>query len=82
MEGEADVIVEGKKSIAGPGAFYNVPAGTVHTYRIRSKTAKFVVITSPAGAREFFIEIDAETAGSCEDVAKITAVARKHGFTL
>ncbi len=82
IDGEADVIVEGKKSIAGPGCFYNVPAGTKHTYRIRSKTAKFVVITAPAGAREFFVEMDAETGGSCEDMNKVVAIAVKHGFTV
>lgn len=82
IEGEADVIIEGATSIAGPGCFTNVPAGTTHTYRIRSKTAKFVVITSPAGARDFFVELDAETGGSCEDMAKVTAVAMKHGFTV
>jgi quercetin dioxygenase-like cupin family protein len=82
IEGEADVWVEGAKSVAGPGCFYNIPAGTRHAYRIRSKSAKFVVITTPAGAREFFEELDAETAGSCDDMLKIGQVAAKHGFHL
>jgi quercetin dioxygenase-like cupin family protein len=80
VEGEADVFVEGKQTIAAPGCFYHIPAGTTHCYRIRTKSAKFIVITSPAGARDFFTELDAETAGSCEDMEKITAVAMKHGF--
>lgn len=82
VEGEADVFVEGTTQDARPGCFFHIPAGTTHAYRIRSKTAKFVVITSPAGASNFFTEIDAETAGSCEDMGKIMAVAMKHGFTV
>ena len=81
-EGEADVFIEGQKLSAAPGCFIHIPAGTKHGYRIRSKSAKFVVITSPAGATDFFTEIDAETAGSCDDMGKIVAVAMKHGFTV
>ena len=82
IHGEADVFLEGKKLDATPGSFFQVPAGTTHTYRIRTATAKFVVITSPGGASGFFEELDAETAGSCDDMAKIVAVAMKHGFTV
>lgn len=80
VEGEADVYIDGAKLHAAPGCFVHVPAGTTHGYRIRSKSAKFVVVTSPAGARDFFVEIDAETAGSCEDMGKVLSVALKHGF--
>lgn len=82
VEGEAEVYVDGAHSVATAGSFYQVPAGTKHAYRIRSKSAKFVVITSPAGASEFFTELDAETAGSCENMEKVFAVAMKHGFTV
>lgn len=81
-EGEADVWIEGARLPATPGCFFHIPAGTTHGYRIRSATAKFVVITSPAGATRFFTELDAETAGSCEDMGKIVAVALRHGLTI
>ena len=81
-EGEADVWIEGEKLRAAPGCFIHIPAGTTHGYRIRSKSAKFVVITSPAGASDFFHEMDAETGGSCEDMGKVMAVALKHGFNV
>ena len=80
VDGEADVFIEGTRLAAKPGCFFHIPAGTTHGYRIRSKSAKFVVITSPAGANEFFTELDAETGGSCEDMGKIVAVAMRHGF--
>ncbi|HYC88179.1 MAG TPA: cupin domain-containing protein [Thermoanaerobaculia bacterium] len=82
IDGEAEVFVDGAHSLATAGCFYHIPAGTTHAYRIRSKSAKFVVITSPHGASEFFTELDAETAGSCEDMGKVMAVAMKHGFTV
>ena len=80
-EGEADVFIEGTKLHAAPGCFFHIPAGTTHGYRIRSKSAKFIVVTNPAGACDFFAEIDAETAGSCEDMAKIVSVALRHGVS-
>ncbi len=82
VEGEADVWIDGAKLPATPGCFFHIPAGTTHGYRIRSAHAKFVVITSPGGASGFFTELDAETAGSCEDMGKVMAVALKHGFTI
>ena len=82
VSGEADLYVEGTKSRIVPGSFVRIPAGTIHGYRIRSASAKFVVITSPGGAARFFADLDAETAGSCEDMGKIAAVALRHGFTL
>lgn len=80
VEGEAEVYLNGAHLVAQPGSFYLIPAGTTHAYRIKSKSAKFVVITSPAGASDFFTELDAETGGSCEDMGKIVAVAMRHGF--
>src|SRR5688500_8742759 len=82
LEGEADVYIEGTHTIAGAGSFFQIPAGTTHTHRIRSKSARLVVITSPAGASQFFSELDAETAGSCEDMDKVVGIALKHGFSI
>jgi quercetin dioxygenase-like cupin family protein len=80
IDGEADVWVEGQKSVVGPGSFYLIPEGKKHGYRIRTESARFVVITSPGGARDFFVDLDAETGGSCEDMTKVAAIAVKHGF--
>ena len=82
IDGEADVWIERRRFAAASGSFFHIPAGTTHGYRITSPKAKFVVITSPAGASGFFTELDAETAGSCEDMGKLVALAIKHGFTV
>lgn len=82
IEGEADVWIGGEHIDARPGCFIQIPAGTKHSYRIRSESAKFVIVTSPGGASHFFTELDAETGGSCENMEKIVAVAVRHGFTV
>ena len=81
-EGEVDVIVGDETMRATPGSFINIPAGTIHGYRIASQSARFTVITTAAGASDFFHELDAETQGSVADMEKIMAVATKHGLTV
>ena len=82
LEGEADVYIDGAHMTAGAGSFFQIPAGVTHTHRILSQNARLVVITSPAGASHFFGELDAETAGSCEDMDKVVGIAIKHGFSI
>src|SRR5436305_6260251 len=36
LEGEVEVTIDDNKMIATPGCFANVPAGTLHAYRILS----------------------------------------------
>jgi hypothetical protein len=82
LAGGSDTGVGDSKWIAAPGCFVNVPAGTFHTYRILSEGAKFVIITSPAGASDFFTELDREAGGSVEDLDKIVQIALRHGFSV
>jgi len=82
LEGEAEVYIDGVHSIAGPGCFFQIPPRVTHTHRVRSKSARFFVVTSPAGALRFMAEVDAETAGSCEDMDKVIGIAVKHGFSV
>lgn len=65
-----------------PGCFVNAPRGTLHAYRILSDEARFVVVTSPAGASDFFADLDRETQGSTEDLARILGVALRHGLSV
>jgi hypothetical protein len=68
--------------IATPGCFVNVPGGMLHAYKILSDQARFILITTPSGAFDFFNELDRETGGSLEDFNKIVQIALQHGFTL
>ncbi len=82
IAGEVDVIVGDRMMRATPGSFVSVPEGTVHCYRVLSAEARFLVLTSPAGASAFFEDMDRETAGSCEDMAAVLRVANRHAVTV
>ena len=77
LEGEAEVYLAGQHLTATAGCFLQIPAGTLHAHRVKSKSAKFVVVTSPKGATGFFHDVDAET-----DFEKVAGCAIKHGFTV
>src|SRR5438045_3726609 len=75
IDGALEVTIGGKTITATAGCFFHIPAGTVHSHRITSAAAKFVIVTSPAGAADFFIDLDRETRGAPEDVEKMVDVA-------
>jgi quercetin dioxygenase-like cupin family protein len=77
IEGSIDVLIGDRTVSGGPGCFFQIPAGTFHSYRITSEIAKLIIVTSPSGAGDFFHEVDSET-----DLQKIVGIALRHGFTL
>ena len=77
IEGTIDVLIEDRTVSGGPGFFFQIPAGTFHSYKITSDIARVLIVTSPSGAADFFREIDSET-----DIEKIVGIAMRHGFTL
>jgi len=77
LEGSADVFLDGKHLSAVPGCFIQIPSGTVPAHRVTSKTARFMVVTSPRGASRFFHEAHDET-----DFEKVVGIALRHGFTV
>lgn len=82
LEGEMEVTLGDRRMTATPGSFINAPKGTLHAYRVLSDEAKFIIVTSPAGAGNFFAELDRETGGSREDMEGIVRVAVRHGFNV
>ena len=82
LEGKVEITIADKQLIATPGCFANAPAGVLHAYKVLSDSAKFVLISSPAGASDFFNDLDKETGGSVEDLEKIVQIALHHGFTV
>lgn len=81
LEGEVEVTIGERKLNATPGCFVNIPAGLTHAYRVLSEGARFIVVTSPAGASDFFADIDRETSGAL-DLENILKVALRHGLTV
>lgn len=82
LEGEVEMTIGENRMIATPGCFINVPGGALHAYKILSERARFVLITTPTGAHDFFSELDRETAGAPENLEKVVQIALQHGFML
>jgi mannose-6-phosphate isomerase-like protein (cupin superfamily) len=82
LEGEVEVTAGAQQMLATPGCFINIPRGMLHTFRVVSDEARFIVVTSPHGASDFFAELDREVGGALDDIPKILQVALRHGFSV
>jgi mannose-6-phosphate isomerase-like protein (cupin superfamily) len=58
LEGELELMVEGRASVVGAGTFVNIPRGTLHTFRNAGTTpARFLGMVTPGGFEGFFEEV-------------------------
>lgn len=57
IDGEISVFLGDERIEAGPGAFFFVPKGAVHTWLVRSEQAEALLTLAPAGLEGFFAEI-------------------------
>jgi quercetin dioxygenase-like cupin family protein len=73
IDGEADVVIGDQTLRATPGCFVSVPPGTVHTYRVTSPGAKFLVVTSPSGLKAFVEDLH-----EVADLESVMRIAAKH----
>lgn len=87
LEGEIAFTVGDETRVEGPGAFVYIPRGTPHTFKIRSQTARWFGIGTPAGLDQWFFETG-EAAGALTlppppdgppDVAAIVASLQAYG---
>jgi quercetin dioxygenase-like cupin family protein len=57
LDGEVEFLLGEETILAGPGAFVNVPRGTVHRFQnTGSETARLVLTFTPAGIERWFEE--------------------------
>jgi quercetin dioxygenase-like cupin family protein len=82
LEGTVEVLV-GKETVqAVPGSSVTIPSNMVHTYRIASDTARFLVTTSTTAASRFFQDLhQASSQGACR-LDDAIAIASRHQVTL
>ena len=89
LEGEITITAGGKRIVAGPGMFANLPVGTPHSFKNETdRPARMLISVAPAGLEKMFFEIGrpvpagATTAPppSKEDVEKLLAVAHRYGL--
>lgn len=84
VEGTAEVTIGDRSVVLRAGDIACVEAGTLHTYRITSATANFVVITGGGRASEFFADLDANAphgVPDAEGLGAIIEVAKRNGLS-
>ena len=77
--GEVAFGAGGQETMARPGTFVHVPAGTTHWFRFGAGGGEMVSLTSRAGAAEMFVEFDREITPDKPDIAKLVEIAGRHG---
>lgn len=81
VEGEFEMVVEGSAMRLRAGETLHVPAGALHSGGKHGDGAgRRVVIFSPAGMEEFFLETGAPSADSDVDLTAALASATRHGW--
>ncbi len=78
IDGAVDFDCAGTLKQVTAGGFVHVPAGTVHSFRYASPTARVLGITSGAGAAGVFADIDRECPGATPDMGKLMDVLSRH----
>lgn len=89
LEGEIELFVDGAVSTAGPGAFVNIPRGTLHTFKNAGATpARMLGMVAPGGFEGFFEEVGEPATDPSKppegppDVEKVLATAPKYGLEI
>jgi quercetin dioxygenase-like cupin family protein len=84
LTGEVEVVVGADAITLAPGGFVEVPADTVHTFRVVSDSATFLTLTSGHRASAFFADIEASMPLGPPTEATLPIlidVARRNGLT-
>ncbi len=85
LAGEVEVRIEGTCITIVPGTCTRVPADTLHTFRIVSAEASFVLMSSGARASAFFDDLDASLPPGPLDVVSLPEtieVVERHGVSV
>jgi mannose-6-phosphate isomerase-like protein (cupin superfamily) len=81
IEGEFEMTVDGKSSILRAGQTVHVPADVVHSGgNVGQANGRRVVMFSPAGMEDFFLEVGAPSAETEIEVRTAVASALRHGW--
>jgi quercetin dioxygenase-like cupin family protein len=77
VEGEFEMTVDGVQQSVGAGETIHVPPDVVHSGR---GSGRRVVMFSPAGMEDFFVEAGAADPDAEVDVPAVVAAAKQHGW--
>lgn len=56
IQGELEVVCDGRRLLADDGDFVFVPRGQAHSYLVRSSQARLLAIYTPPGMEQFFLD--------------------------
>jgi mannose-6-phosphate isomerase-like protein (cupin superfamily) len=81
LEGDFEIVIDGKRSRLSTGETVHIPRGAVHSSsNVGRQTGRRLILFSPAGLERFFLEIGSPTPGGEADVAATLACAARHGW--
>lgn len=80
LEGELDLQVGTETILASSGFFVNIPHNAPHAFKIRSATAKFLVLIAPQGAKNFYEEMGQVADSPSPNMDKIQPLLNKYGL--
>ncbi|MCB0209981.1 MAG: cupin domain-containing protein [Anaerolineae bacterium] len=81
LEGQLDITIKGETFTAPAGGTAFLPKGIPHTFHNSSEqTARALVVLTPAGLENFFIEIEPLVIQAEPNMAAILTVAAKYGI--
>lgn len=91
IEGEIAFNVDGQRIEAKPGTFVNIPPNVLHSFKNEtSETAKLIIVLSPAGMEQLFVEVGLEVSNNSEKPSplndeqkqKFASLASKYGMEI
>ena len=83
LAGRVTFEVDGATVDAGAGTCLVLPRGREHTYRVRSGTARLLVIAVPAGLEGYFRDLGRPAeSGAAGAIERLVTVAARHGVTI
>jgi mannose-6-phosphate isomerase-like protein (cupin superfamily) len=80
VEGQVDIVVDGDRSVIGPGDFAFVPHGVPHAFaNPRAERARLLEVDTPRTLEAYFAELASAIApGTAIDRSVVAGIQRRH----
>jgi uncharacterized RmlC-like cupin family protein len=91
VEGQIIFYVDEQRIEAKPGTFVNIPPNVLHSFKNETnENAKLIIVLSPAGLEQFFVETGLEVSNNSvkpppltdEQIQKLVSLASKYGMEI
>ena len=91
VEGQIIFYVDEQRIEAKSGTFVNIPPNVLHSFKNETnENAKMIIVLSPAGLEQFFVEVGLEVSNNTvkpppltdEQIQKLVSSASKYGMEI